>query len=122
MACDYIHARLGDGALTPRAISLHLGISTRTLYRLFEPMGGVAAFIQNKRLERAHDAIVRRGRGVSLAEIGYAHGFSSASHFSRAFRAHFGFPPGEACDVEKPAHRSSSMSTFSSTIVDWCKD
>lgn len=97
IARRYIDARLDSRDLTPTAVGAHLGLSRRSLYRLFDGQHGVAGYIQQRRLERAFEAIVGRGApGASLAEIAYAHGFQSEAHFSRAFRARFGVRPGEA--------------------------
>jgi len=93
---SYVDARLGDRDLTPDAIALHLGVSRRTLYRIFEETGGVAAYIQSRRLDGAFAVLVGpEGERRSLAEVAYAHGFQSDAHFSRAFRTRFGMPPGE---------------------------
>ena len=101
-ACRYIDAQLSSRGLTPSAISAHLGVSRRTLYRLFDGQHGVAGYIQQRRLERAFDAIAQTGGPwTSLADIAYAHGFQSEAHFSRAFRARFGLRPGEARSLRR---------------------
>lgn len=88
----FVDAHLGDRALTPEALGAHLGLSHRSLYRLFAPVGGVAAFIQGRRLDQAfHAVIAMRSEGrVTLGMIAFAHGFGSDAHFSRAFKARFG--------------------------------
>lgn len=90
-----IDARLADPDLSAGDLVHKLGLGRSTAYRLFEPQGGVAAFIQGRRLDRAFDALAADAY-TSLAEIGYRHGFKSAAHFSRAFAARFGIPPGAA--------------------------
>lgn len=97
IARRYIDAQLDSRELTPAALGAHLGVSRRTLYRLFDGKHGVAGYIQQRRLDRAFDAIAQQtGPWTSLAEIAYAHGFQSEAHFSRAFRARFDLRPGEA--------------------------
>lgn len=90
-----VDARLADPDLSATELVSRLGVGRSTAYRLFEPHGGVSAFIQARRLDRAFDALLADAY-TSLAEIGYRHGFKSAAHFSRAFAARFGMPPGAA--------------------------
>ncbi len=98
----YIDAQLNSRDLNPAALGAHLGVSRRTLYRLFDGQHGVAGYIQQRRLERAFDAIAQTGGPwTSLADIAYAHGFQSEAHFSRAFRARFGLRPGEARSLRR---------------------
>lgn len=94
-ARDHIDANLGDPDLSPEAIGQILGISRTQLYQLFAPLGGVSAYIQGRRLDRAFDTIVADAFDhQTLAQIGYAHGFRSDAHFSRLFRTRFGIPAG----------------------------
>jgi AraC-like DNA-binding protein len=90
-----VDARLADPALGPDMLGVYLGLSLRSLYRLVAKEGGVAAFIQGRRLDRAFRAVIamRPGDGATLATIAYAHGFNADSHFSRAFKARFGVSP-----------------------------
>lgn len=94
-ARDFVLGRLADPELTPEAVRQHLGISRSLLYKVFEPAGGVSAFIQARRLDQAFDEIIRdQSDRKTLAEIGYGLGFRSDAHFSRVFRARFGVTPG----------------------------
>lgn len=109
-ARGFVDAHLGDFELSPERVREHLGISRSQLYEVFEPVGGVAGFIQTRRLDHAFDAIIaERAEPVTLAEIGYAHGFRSDTHFNRAFRARFGLPPGKlrALRASAQAHELS---------------
>lgn len=90
-----IDARLGDPYLSPDAIRAELGVSRSLLYQSFEGVGGVAGFIQARRLDHAFDTLTSpAGARLTLAEVAYACGFRSDAHFSRAFRDRFGMPPG----------------------------
>ena len=92
----YIDRHLHAPDLSPRSISEALGVSRSRLYAVCEPMGGVAAFIQRRRLKRIH-AILSDPRDCRhIAEIAYQFGFSSGAHFSRVFRRAFGYSPSEA--------------------------
>jgi AraC-like DNA-binding protein len=94
-ARDFVIARLADPELSPETVRQHLGVSRSLLYKVFEPAGGVSAFIQSRRLDQAFDEIIRdQSERKTLAEIGYGLGFRSNAHFSRVFRARFGVTPG----------------------------
>jgi AraC-like DNA-binding protein len=92
---QFVEQRLDDVELSPESVRRHLGISRSLLYKVFEPLGGVSAFIQGRRLDQAFDAILQdRAEQHTLGEIAYRHGFRSDAHFSRAFRSRFGVTPG----------------------------
>lgn len=70
-----------------------LGISTRQLERLFGRFLNTSPkkYIMDQRLHRARNLIVQTEQSVT--EIAMACGFNSTSHFSKAFRNHFGVSP-----------------------------
>lgn len=74
------------------ALCVELGVSRSSLYRLFEPLGGVAAYIRTQRLEAAR-RLLANGRTAAIGDIAQRVGFADPAHFSRAFRAHFGEAP-----------------------------
>lgn len=106
----HIDQNLGSAELSPDQISRDLGISRSTLNRAFSPTGGVAAYIQGRRLEAVHAILARTDEGRSIAEIAYEFGFASASHFSTAFRNRFGYSPGQARAGERPPGTMSKAS------------
>ena len=71
-------------------------LSRSTLYATCEPVGGVAALIQRRRLERIHAHLTDPGERRRISEIAFQYGFVSKAHFSRAFRNAFGCSPREA--------------------------
>lgn len=89
----YIEARLGDPALDPDAICAALRVSRSRLYELFEPFNGVAAYIQRRRLARVHAILAEGADSRLIFTIAQSYGFTNAAHFSRAFRAAFGYAP-----------------------------
>lgn len=90
----YIDGNLGASELSPRSIQLRFSVSRPQLYRLFEPLGGVAAYIRRRRLTRCFEEIsASSGPRRSISEIAFAHGFLSDSAFSRTYTAHFGISP-----------------------------
>lgn len=94
-ASRFIEMHLQDEDLSPQAVAQALSVSRATLYRLFEPLGGVSAFIKERRLVLIHEALREPGRRPSLATLAEDHGFKSAGHFSDAFLRHFGYRPSE---------------------------
>lgn len=91
-----IEANLGDPDLGPDWLTRRHGLSRARLYRLFEPFGGVAGYIRDRRLRRCFLDIARGDpRDGRIAEIAYRWGFRDATSFSRAFRARFRIAPSD---------------------------
>jgi AraC-like DNA-binding protein len=93
----FIEERLGDPELSPASIAAAQYISVRYLYKLFETEETtVAEWIRRRRLERCRrDLLDPALRHTPVSTIGARWGFTSPAHFSRAFRAAHGLPPGE---------------------------
>ena len=98
-AARLVEARLLDPELCADTLMVALGLSRSSLYRAFRPVGGVQAYIRQRRLENARDVLAARvGARPTVGEVAHTHGFASDSHFSRAFRKTFGYPPGSSPD------------------------
>jgi AraC-like DNA-binding protein len=70
--------------------------SRSTIYRLFEPHGGVATFLRDERLRGCDAALVRASPGSGLvSQIAARHGFYDAPQFTRAFRRSYGVAPSD---------------------------
>jgi transcriptional regulator GlxA family with amidase domain len=102
-ACRHVEQHLDDPELSAAWLCARLRVSRATLYRLFEPLGGVASHVRERRLARIHAQLVQSPGRVHLGRIADQFGFHSASHFSQAFRQHFGYSPSEARDLAQPA-------------------
>ena len=72
-----------------------MGLSRSALFRAFEPLGGVSAYLWSRRLSAVRLALRDATDARPIAELGYAHGFTSSAHLSRAFRREFGQSPRE---------------------------
>ena len=68
-------------------------VSRATLYRLFQPLGGVAKQVWLARLEHARIWLNDPARPGALEAIAHGSGFATAAHFSRRFRDYYGFSP-----------------------------
>lgn len=90
-----IRDNLGLATLGPDRLCRMAGISRSQLYRLFEPLGGVARSIQRERLRWAFRRLADPTEQRSIAAVAETVGMFDPSTFSRAFRQEFGCPPGE---------------------------
>jgi len=123
MATQYIDQNLMVPNLTPDALALEIGISRATLYRAFDTEGGVHSHIQGRRLDRAYWVLGRRtGRSPTIAEVAYGHGFISAPHFNRAFRARFGMSPGEVTPRLRASAPTNETLIFDAPRIDISTD
>lgn len=120
---QFVERNLDDVELSPESVRRHLNVSRSLLYKVFEPVGGVSAFIQGRRLDQAFDAILHdRAEQHTLGEIGYRHGFRSDAHFSRAFRGRFGVTPGRLRRVGETArHEGLSVLERPDDIWTWLR-
>jgi len=92
----HITAHLESPSLHTEALCAEFRISRSQLYRLFEPLGGVAHYIQEQRLTRACAELCNPAHDHRrIYEIAFALGFSSEAHFSRVFRSTFGVSPSD---------------------------
>lgn len=98
-----IESRLQDPALGVDDLCRRHGLSRTALYRLFDRMGGVRAYIRARRLSAALRVLLDvRMEGRSVASVGDAFGFSDATDFSRAFRQRYGLSPRAARHYGRP--------------------
>lgn len=122
-AISHIDAHLHEPEWSVEQLCVALRLSRSTLYRLFEPFGGVAASIRVRRLARAHVMLADHSERRSVSEIAVRCGFQSDSSFSRAFRQAFGYSPREARlapDIGMGGQTAVSGSEADQTVfVDW---
>jgi AraC-like DNA-binding protein len=91
-----IEEHLESPGLGPEFLSQKLGMSRATLYRLFEPIGGVREYIRQRRLTRAYQRITDRTRAPArIGTIAAECGFTSNAVFSRTFRDAYGMSPND---------------------------
>ena len=103
----FIDRHLTSPALSVDMIATSFGLSRATLYRLFEPVGGIATYIRKQKLDRAFQEITAASRSNGrVGPIAYRLGFKNFSAFSRAFRSAYGVSPAEA--REKALHQLPS--------------
>ncbi|KQT86989.1 hypothetical protein ASG60_13805 [Methylobacterium sp. Leaf469] len=109
--------------LTAELIALRTGVSRSVLYRMFEPLGGVATRVRHRRLHPMRRALSRGDDVRSIREVAWTTGFTSASHANRSFREAFGMTPGKfrLCIVVAgagPARDASPKASFKRWFVE----
>ncbi len=93
---NLIDLSLGNRALDALILSYMCGLSVRTIQRLFEPLGGLIAYIWQRRIERAADALADpQNQSRTIQSIAQSLGFIDMTHFSAAFRRRFSVTPRE---------------------------
>jgi AraC-like DNA-binding protein len=93
----FIDANLTSEDLSVEFIAERFGLSRSSLYRLFEPLGGVADYVRRRRLHGAFFDLTRPGmRGERISVIAHRWRFLNEASFSRAFRGAYGISPSAA--------------------------
>jgi AraC-like DNA-binding protein len=97
----YVEEHLGSAGLDPQSICTTFALSRSTLYRLFEPLGGVRRYIRDRRLVRTFVVLADPAqRHRTIGEIAFDGGFTSETHFGRMFRRAFRCTPGQARNLD----------------------
>ncbi|MFI1453794.1 helix-turn-helix domain-containing protein [Streptomyces roseus] len=105
-AKDLADRRLADAELSPAMLARELNVSVRTLHRAFAAVGEqVGTYIRHRRLHEARLALSAPSGRLSISELAAHWQFADGSHFTRAFKKHFGQTPTEyARSTEGAAH------------------
>ena len=79
--------------VSPSLLAQEVGLSTRQLERLFRRYLGRSPkrYYMEMRLEKARNLLMQTE--MSVIDVGLACGFTSASHFSKCYRAQYGTTP-----------------------------
>ena len=119
---DFIDANIATPALGPDMLMRQFGLSRASLYRLFMEDGGVAAYIQNRRLRRCFLTITDPSQPPArIGDIAHALGFTSDAQFSRAFRRAFGMTPSEARAEAQAGDHAGVVPNQATFINDWMR-
>lgn len=91
---QYIMANIGQ-PISIEDLAEQLHCSKFYFLREFKKFMGLTPyqFLMSKRLEVAKDKLT--ATSMSIAEVGFEVGFNDQSHFSRAFKGHYGQTPGQ---------------------------
>lgn len=93
---------------TPETVAAATGHSRSVLYRAFQPLGGLASYIQSRRLARLRHLLSAPEEMRQVSELASACGFVTASHAARAFRAAFDLSPRD--------YRAARVATISESF------
>lgn len=87
--------QLANPELNVEFIASHIGVSRSHLHRRLREIANTSPtlFIRNTRMR--HAAILLIDKKMSVSETAFAIGYNSLSHFSTAFKAHFGMSPSQ---------------------------
>jgi AraC family transcriptional activator of tynA and feaB len=97
-----MRAQMDNPDINIQQLASDLGIGIRTLNRLFAAEGTTAMhWLWRQRLVASHQQLVE-GRAQRVADVALTHGFSSLSHFIRAFKAEFGVQPNSLLKSAMP--------------------
>jgi AraC-like DNA-binding protein len=93
----FIEQHINDPDLTPQTVARAHSISVRYLHKLFQAEGDTPGqWIQRCRLQKCRGELAGlNATKRSIAGVARQWGFTSASHFSRAFRSLYGISPAE---------------------------
>ncbi len=97
--------------LSPEFLAGQMRVSRSTLYRLFEPKGGVMHFVQGERLRAVRDALADPMERRPIGRLAEVFAFSSVSQLSRSFRIRYGVPPQAWRSERQTAQRLSGQET-----------
>ena len=93
----FIDRNLSSPDLSPETIAKKFALSRASLYRLFDPIGGVAGYIRKQRLDRIYQELTTAElSNQRISQIAYRFGFKDFSSFSRLFRKTYGVSPRQA--------------------------
>lgn len=93
----FIDRNLKSPELGPDMIAKNFGLSRASLYRLFEPVGGIAGYIRKQRLSHTYQEITTAEfANQRIGHIANRFGFTNVSAFGQLFRKAYGMSPREA--------------------------
>jgi len=118
----YIDQHIALPELGPEHLGKMFGLARASLYRLFEPTGGVTDYIRSRRLRTAF-AMLADDRKRPVGDIAYACGFSDISTLSRAFRQQFGMSPSEVREMgaRGPLLPGSAEKQAAASVREWLR-
>lgn len=98
-----INEQLDDSDFNVEALADEVGLSRVQLHRRMKEMTGITVgeFIRNLRLQQAA-RLLEQG-DTTVAQVTYAVGFANPTHFTAAFKKHFGTTPSDY--MAKAAHK-----------------
>ncbi len=98
----------------------HFHVSRSTVYRAFEPVGGVVRFLNDARLERCRIELCYSDPDrTRVGKVAAAWGYPDPSAFSRRFRSRFGMPPSAVLGSGRVALKAPAPFAAGAPSRDW---
>jgi AraC-like DNA-binding protein len=86
---------LRSPSLSPEKLCREAATSRSQLYRVLESEGGVAHYIQRRRLSESYSMLCDVSKDLPIGKVAEMLCFTDGSSFSRAFRREFGMSPSD---------------------------
>ena len=95
---DLVNKRMSDSSLNVESLAGELGLARSQFYRKIKALTNYSPveLLRSMRLKRARQMLTTTE--LSISEIGYEVGFSSAAYFSKCFHDEFGETPSQLRD------------------------
>ena len=92
---EIIDKNLGNDQFGVNELASEMGMSRSNLHRKVKSLTGSSAskYICGVKVKRAQELL--RDSTSTISEIAFETGFHSVSYFTKCYRDHFGYPPGE---------------------------
>ena len=90
-----VRRNLRSPSLGPDKLCREAATSRSQLYRMLEGEGGVAHYIQRRRLSESFSMLCDASNNLSIGKVAEILCFADGSSFSRAFRREFGMSPSD---------------------------
>lgn len=116
----YVDANIPSFGLSPEGIAGQLAIPPSALARAFAPLGGLSRYVQQRRLESAHRALLASTGRPTVAAVAYGAGFADPTQFSKLFRQRYGVYPTEAHLV--PYRETDARLASSERLQAWLRN
>ncbi|MFC5345230.1 helix-turn-helix domain-containing protein [Brevundimonas staleyi] len=115
--CRRIDRTLDDPELGPEILARQFFITRPTLYRMFEPHGGIGRYILRRRLTGVFRDLSDPTRAEQpIAAVFNRWGLDSHTAAGRAFRAAWGMTPSQCRSRALEHHRNGALSPSTFTI------
>jgi AraC-like DNA-binding protein len=116
-----VRRHLRSPSLGPDKVCREAAMSRSQLYRVLEGEGGVAHYIQRRRLSESFALLCDASQNLQIGKIAEMLCFADASSFSRAFRQEFGVTPREVrvaslAGQTPPPPKSPGVPSFSESL------
>ncbi len=105
-----IEANLSDEDFGVSELAELLGMSRSNLLRKTQKLTGLSVSVLIRQVRLHHAQRMLQSDAFTVSEVSYKVGFNSVSYFTKCFREHYGYPPGE--ETKRFAESTKEPSTL----------